>query len=55
MKLGDHVPWRSINRDYTGVIVGSYRGFALVKIDGSEKHILLGGAYIKRLNKTQTK
>ena len=55
MKLGDHVSWKAINRDYTGVIVGSYRGFALVKIDGSEKHILLYGQYTKQVNKTQTK
>ena len=41
-QVGDKVSWRSINRDFTGVVEG-YRGpFAVVRIDGSGKYILLG-------------
>lgn len=41
MKPGDRVRWRGVNRDYSGEIVG-FRGlFAIARIDGSRKVILL--------------
>ena len=39
--IGDRVRWPGLNRHYTGEVVG-YRGpFALVRVDGSGRHILL--------------
>lgn len=41
MTIGDRVSWRSLNREYTGVVTGFRRDFAVVRIDGSEKSVLL--------------
>ena len=50
-QVGDKVSWRSINRDFTGVVEG-YRGpFAVVRIDGSGKHTILDN----RINKPAKK
>ena len=50
-QVGDKVSWRSINRDFTGVVEG-YRGpFAVVRIDGSGKYTLLDN----RINKPAKK
>lgn len=40
-KVGERVSWRSINRDFTGVVKGFYKSFAVVAIDGSGKRTLL--------------
>lgn len=40
-KIGDKASWQSLNRTYTGEVVGFYGPFAVVKIDGSGKSILL--------------
>lgn len=39
--IGDRVSWSSINRDYTGTVTGFFRAFAVVKIDGTGKTVLL--------------
>lgn len=41
-QVGDKVSWKSINKDYTGVVEGYHGPFAVVRIDGSGKQILLG-------------
>ena len=41
MKPGDRVRWRGVNRDYSGEIIGFRDPFAIVRIDGSRKVILL--------------
>ena len=40
-KIGERVTWKAINRNYTGVVVGFYKDFAVVEIDGSGKRTLL--------------
>ena len=39
--IGDRVSWRSLNRDYTGEITGYHGPFAIARIDGSTKSVLL--------------
>ena len=41
MKKGDRVSWRSLNRRYSGEVTGFYKTFAVVRIDGSGKSVLL--------------
>ena len=40
--IGQQVSWRGINRDYTGVIVGFFGPYAIARIDGTGKSMLLG-------------
>lgn len=40
-QIGDKASWRSVNRDYTGVIVGFHGNFAIARINGSGKSVLL--------------
>lgn len=40
-QIGDKASWQSLNRAYTGEVVGFYGHFAVVKIDGSGKTMLL--------------
>ena len=40
--IGQQVSWRGVSRGYTGVIVGFHGPFAIARIDGSEKSVLLG-------------
>lgn len=40
-QVGDKVSWRSINLNFTGVVEGYNGPFAVVRIDGSGKYILL--------------
>lgn len=42
MQIGQRVSWRSLNLDYTGEVVGFSRGFAVARIDGSGKSVLIG-------------
>lgn len=42
-KQGERVFWKAINRDYSGVVVGFHGPFAIVRIDGSTKIVLIGG------------
>lgn len=39
--IGQQVSWRGINRDYTGVIVGFFGPYAIARIDGTGKSMLL--------------
>lgn len=41
-KIGDRVTWHAINRDYSGEVTGFRNGFAVVRIDGSDKVVLMG-------------
>lgn len=41
MSIGERVSWKSINKDYMGIVTGFYRDFAVVRIDGSSKSVLL--------------
>ena len=41
MTIGDRVSWRSLNREHTGVVTGFRKDFAVVRIDGSEKSVLM--------------
>lgn len=41
MSIGERVSWKSINKDYTGIVTGFFRDFAVVRIDGSSKSVLL--------------
>ena len=45
---GDRVAWKSLNRDYTGCVVGFYQDFAVVLLDGDGRHILLQNEPIKK-------
>lgn len=45
MTNGERISWRGLNRNYTGIIIGNRHGFALVKIDGTEKSVLLSYDY----------
>ena len=40
-KIGDTATWRGINREYTGVIVGFHGPFAVARMDGSARSVLL--------------
>lgn len=40
-KIGDTATWRGINREYTGVIVGFHGPFAVARMDGSARVVLL--------------
>ena len=42
MKPGDRVRWRGLNRDYSGEVIGFRNGFAVVRIDGTAKVVLMG-------------
>lgn len=46
-KIGDKVSWHSINADYTGEVVGFHGPFAVVRIDGNGKSILIQNEPIK--------
>lgn len=41
MKPGDRVSWQSANKDFTGVVEGYHGPFAVVRIDGTAKVVLL--------------
>ena len=41
MSIGERVSWKSINKDYTGIVTGFFRDFSVVRIDGSSKSVLL--------------
>lgn len=41
-KIGDRVAWHAINRDYSGEVTGFRNGFAVVRIDGTDKVVLMG-------------
>lgn len=45
MKIGDRTSWESINRNYSGIVIGFYRAYAVVQIDGSEKCVLISLKY----------
>lgn len=48
---GEIVTWRGINRDYKGEIVGFYGPFAVARIEGSARYVLLhNGILPKRKN-----
>ena len=40
--IGQQVSWRGVNRSYTGVIVGFHGPYAIARIDGTGKSVLLG-------------
>ena len=40
--------WRGINRDYKGEIVGFYGPFAVARIEGSARYVLLQNELIKK-------
>lgn len=41
LKPGDRVRWRSINSEPTGVVVSIGPAGALVRVDGSDKYVIL--------------
>ena len=42
-EIGQQVSWSGINRTYTGKIVGFKGPYAIARIDGTGKSVLLGG------------
>lgn len=54
-KKGESAYWRAINKDYTGVVVGFYKDYAVVRIDGSEKSTLLDNRQPTTLTKNPDK
>lgn len=58
-KIGERVIWRSLNRHYTGEVTAIQGIFAVVRIDGTEKSVLLqnkptNGKRIKDYNDSGT-
>ena len=52
--IGERVSWRGMNRDYTGVVTGYHGPFAVVRIDGSAKCVLLQNEEPKKLQRNGT-
>lgn len=40
-KQGEHVTWRGLNHTHTGVVEAFYGPYAVVRIDGSDRYVLL--------------
>ena len=40
MTIGDRVSWRSLNRDYTGTVVGFHRCWAVVELPNGKRSLV---------------